>query len=178
MAESLVREILVGSATWEQDGCEISISEQQISVFEGQFRSAEQLDQFCHLMMQRTVGTGEMAAVGNMLLLRYSPFSAYIISRLLNLEDFNAEHRVSLTDVSHGKCALFVQGDSILNLFGEYCSTDLCGGRDRDYGMVKTRFIDYELTIWWNSNDEINLMINRSYALSFVDILHLLFIRR
>ena len=178
MAESLVREILVESAKWERDGREVSISERQDSVFEGHFRSDDEFNRFCKLVTHRDVGTGETALADTLLLLRYSPFSTYIVSEQLKLEDFNSAHRDQLTDVSHGKCVLCFQGDAILNLFADYCSTDLFSGQNDEFQMVKTRFIDYEITIWWNSDVEINLLIDRSYAQSFVDFLHLLFDQR
>lgn len=178
MPESLVQEILVDSVKWAQDGRELFISENQTSVFEVQFRTMEELDQFCHSIMQRNVGTGEMAIADNILLLRFSPFSTYIVWRQQKLENFKTEHQDHLTDITHGKCALVVQGDSVLDFLGDYCSTDILSVHDRNFGMIKTRFIDYELAIWWDSKDRINLMVDRSYALSFVEFLHSLFTRR
>lgn len=178
MAESLVREILVESARLERNGRAVSISERQSSVFEGHFRSDDELNRFCKLISHRNVGTGGVAVADTMLLLRYSPISTYMVSEELKLEDLNSAHREHFTDVSHGKCVLYAHGDAILNLFADYCSTDLFSGKNDEFRMVKTQFIDYELTIWWNSNDEINLLIDRSYAQSFVDFLHFLFYRR
>ncbi len=178
MPDSLVREILVDPVKWEQDGRELFISEQQTPVFEVQFGTMEELDQFCHSVIQRIVGTGEMAVADNMLLLRFSPFSTYVVWRHQKLENSETEHQDHLTDITHGKCVLTVQGDSVLKFFADYCSTDLLSAHDRNFGMIKTRFIDHELTIWWDSNDQINVMIDRSYALSFVDFLYSLFTRR
>ena len=178
MSESLVREILVGCAKWERDGREVSISERQDSVFEGHFRSDDEFNRFCKLVTHRNVGKGKTALADTLLLLRYSPFSTYIVSEQLKLEDFNSAHQDQLTDVSHGKCVICIQGNAILNLFADYCSTDLFAGQNDEFQMVKTRFIDYEITIWWNSDVEINLLIDRSYAQSFVDFLHLLFDQR
>lgn len=178
MPESLVQEILVDSVNWEQDGRELFISENQTSVFEVHFRTIEELDQFCHSIMRRNVGTGESAIADNVLLLRFSAFSTYIVSRQQKLENFKTEHQDHLTDITHGKCVLVVQGDSVLEFLGDYCSTDILSVHDRHFGMIKTRSIDYELAIWWDSKDRINLMIDRIYALSFVEFLHSLFTRR
>ncbi len=178
MADALVRETLAGSAKWEQDGRVLSMNEKPVSVFEGQFLRVSETDQFCRSVVRQNVSTGDMANSNDLLILRFSPFSIYLVTKQASLENINAEFRNRLTDVSHGKCMLSAAGDSVMDFLRDYCSEDPFASQSAERGMLKTRFIDYDLVIWWRSGNEANLLIDRSYALSFVDFLHSLFMRR
>ena len=120
----------------------------------------------------------QMAALNGIQLLRFSPYSAYVILEQQQLAKFTTEHRKNFFDISHGKCMLTIQGESILEIVGDYCPTDIFCNRISKNQMVKTRFIDYELVIWWHSNDKVNLLVDRSYLQSFVEFFRSLILRR
>ena len=178
MADRLVRETVLNSIDCERIGNDISIFEFPVFISEGQFRSKSELDHICHSITHFEIQPGQMATSNGIQLLRFSPFSAYVLSEKQQLADFGTEHRENFFDISHGKSMLTIQGESILEIIGDYCSTDIFCSRISQNKMVKTRFIDYELVIWWHSNDKVNLLVDRSYLQSFVEFFRSLLLRR
>ena len=178
MADHLVRETVLDFFECEKIGYGFSMIECPDSVFEGQFRRKNELDHLCHSIMHLDIQPGQMAASNGIQLLRFSPFSVYVILEQQHPDKFTTEHRKNFFDISHGKCMLTIQGDSILEIIGEYCSSDIFCSRISQNQMVKTRFIDYEFVIWWHSNDKVNLLVDRSYLQSFVDLFCSLMLRR
>ena len=178
MADHLIRETVLDFIEYEKVGYDISITECPVFVFEGQFRSKIELNHLCHSITQSDIQPGQMAASSGIQLLRFSPYSAYFILEQQQLAKFSTEHRKNFFDISHGKCMLTIQGESILEIVGDYCSTDIFCSRISKNQMVKTRFIDYELVIWWHSNDKVNLLIDRSHLQSFVEFFRSLLLRR
>lgn len=178
MADHLVRETVLDFIKSEKVGYDISIIECLVSVFEGQFRSKNELDHVCHSIMHLDIQPGQMVASNGIQLLRYSPFSVYVILEQQQPAEFGTEHQKNFFDISHGKCMLTIQGELILEIIGDYCSTDIFCSRISQNQMVKTRFIDYELVIWWHSNDKVNLLVDRSYLQSFVEFFRSLLLRR
>ncbi len=178
MADHLVRETVMDFIECEKVDYGISIAECPVFVFEGQFNSKNELDHMCHSIMHLDIEPGQMAASNGIQLLRYSPFSVYVISEQQQPVNFSTEHRNNFFDISHGKCMLTIQGELILEIIGDYCSTDIICNRISQNQMVKTRFIDYELVIWWHSNDKVNLLVDRSYVQSFVEFFRSLLLRR
>ena len=178
MADYLVRETVLDFIECEKVGYEISIIECPVIVFEGQFRNKSELDHVCHSITHLDVHPGQMAASNGIHLLRFSPFSLYVILEQQQPAKLSTEHRESFFDISHGKCMLIIQGESILEIIGDYCSADISSSRISQNQMVKTRFIDYELVIWWHSDDKVNLLVDRSYLQSFVEFFRSLFFRR
>ena len=178
MANCLVRETVLDFIECEKVGYDISIVECPVFVFEGQFRSKNELDHICHSITHLDIQPGQMAASNGILLLRFSPFSVYVLLEQQQLAEFSTEHRENFFDISHGKCMLTIQGELILESIGDYCSTDIFCSRVLQNQMVKTRFIDYELIFWWHRSDKVNLLIDRSYLQSFVEFIRSLILRR
>ena len=178
MADFLVRETVLDFIECEKVSNDISIIEDPVFVFEGQFRRKNELDHFCHSITQLDIQPGQMADSNGIQLLRFSPFSVYVLLEQSQLAEFSSEHRKNFFDISHGKCMLTMQGESILEIIGDYCSTDIFCSRISQNQMVKTRFINYELVIWWHSIDKVNILVDRSYLQSFVDFFRLLLLRR
>ena len=178
MADHLIRETVLDLIEYEKVGHDISITECPVFVFEGQFRSIIELNHLCHSITHLDIHPGQMAASSGIKLLRFSPYSAYVILEQNQLAKFSTEHRKNFFDISHGKCRLTIQGESILEIVGDYCSTDIFCSRISKNQMVKTRFIDYELVIWWHSNDKVKLLVDRSHLQSFVEFFCSLLLRR
>ncbi len=178
MVDRLVRETVLDFIECEKVGYDISIIECPVFVFEGQFRSKYELDHICHSITQLDIQPGQIAASNGIQILRFSPFSVYVILEQLQPAKFSTEHRKNFFDISHGKCMLTFQGVSILETIGDYCSTDIFCSRISQNQMVKTRFIDYELVVWWHSSDKVNLLVDRSCLQSFVEFFRSLLLRR
>lgn len=178
MVDRLVRETVLDFIECEKVGYDISIIEDPVFVFEGQFRIKNELDHICHSITQLDIQPGQMAASNGIQLLRFSPFSVYVILEQPQPAKFSTEYRKNFFDISHGKCMLTIQGESILETIGDYCSTDIFCSRISQNQMVKTRFIDYEIVIWWHSSDKVNLLVDRSYLQSFVEFFRSLLLRR
>ncbi len=178
MADYLVRETVFDFIECEMIGHGISIIECPVFVYEGQFRSKNELDHTCHSITHLDIQPGQMAASNGIQLLRFSPFSVYVVLEQQQPAKFSSEHRKKFFDISHGKCMLTIQGESILEIIGDYCSTDIFCNRISQNRVVKTRIIDYELVIWWHSNDKVNALVDRSYLQSFVEFFRSLLLRR
>ena len=177
MADRLVRETDLNSIDCERIGNDISIFDFPVFVLEGQFRSKSELDHICHSIMHLDIQPGQMATSNGIQLLRFSPFSVYVLLEQQQLAAFSTEHQKNFFDISHGKCMLIIQGESILEIIGDYCSTNIFCSRISQNQMVKTQFVDYELVIWWHSNDKVNLLVDRSYLQSFVEFFRSLLLR-
>ncbi len=178
MVDSLVRESVLDLIECDKVVYDISVVECPVFVFEGQFRSKNELDHICHSITHLEIQPGQMAASNGIQLLRFNPFSVYVILEQQQPAEFTTEHQKNFFDISHGKCMLTIQGESILEIVGDYCSADIFCSRISQNQMVKTRFIDYELVIWWHSNDKVNLLVDRSYLQSFVEFFRSLLLRR
>ena len=177
MVKQLVLEKVLEDTRWEQNGQVVSIVQEFATVLEGQFRNPDELDQFCLSALHTTVETGTHAVQNDLQCLRFSPFSIYLICEQNPLEDMYAQHPEILTDISHGKCLLEFQGAQALEFFSNYCSANLVGVDIQQCAVVKTLMIDYEVILWWSSNSQVRLLVDRSYAKSFIDFTHSLFIR-
>ena len=177
MFKQLVPEKAVEDTRWEQNGQVVSIAQKLPTVLEGQFRNPEELDQFCLSALHTTVEAGTHVVRNDVQCLRFSPFAIYLICEQNQLEDMYTRHSDRLTDMSHGKCMLEFQGAQALDFFSNYCSANLKSDDTQQRAVVKTRMIDYEVVLWWSSNSQVELLVDRSYAKSFLDFTHSLFIR-
>ena len=177
MVKQLVLEKVLEDTRWEQNGQVVSIVQKFATVLEGQFQNSDELDQFCLSALHTTVETGTHAVQNDVQCLRFSPFSIYLICEQNPLEDMYAQHPEILTDISHGKCLLEFQGAQVLVFLSNYCSANLKSDDTQQWAMVKSRMIDYEVLLWWSSNSQVRLLVDRSYAKSFIDFTHSLFIR-
>ena len=177
MVKQLGLEKVVEDTRWEQNGQDVSIVQKFPTVLEGQFRSPDELDQFCRSALHTTVETGTHVVRNDVQCLRFSPFAIYLICEQNPLEDMYARHPDKLTDMSHGKCLLEFQGAQVLEFLSNYCSANLMSDDTQQRAMVKTRMIDYEVLLWRSSDSQVELLVDRSYVKSFIDFTHSLFIR-
>ncbi len=162
--------------TWENDI--LSIREKPAMVLEWQFHAAAELDRFCHDTVGRHVDQGAFASTGNTVWLRFSPWAMYMVSQKPVQLDFNPESPGTGTDISHGKCLLTLQGASVLPFVGDYCSVDIFSDPTTRNKMAKTRFMEYEIVLWWTTETRLDLLVDRSYAQSFLEFVQSLLIRR
>ncbi len=178
MAEFLNVEKAVKDTSFDQDGRTILIDENQKFVVQGQFRSPQKLDEFCQSILPKTMEVGGVVILDDTAYLRFSPYAIYVVSDRMMLDDFAKEYQNNFTDLSHGKCMLIIRGNGVFDIFLDYSAADLMNYSGAGQSMVKTRFIDYEVVLWWAANDQIQLLIDRSYAQSFVDFLSSLIVRQ
>ena len=177
MASQVVLEKAVKDTRWEQNGQVFSIAQKLATVLEGQFQNSDELDQFCLSALHTTVETGTHSVQNDVQYLRFSPFAIYLICEQNQLADMYTRHPDKLTDISHGKCLLEFQGAQVLEFLSNYCSANLMSDDTQQRAMVKTRMIDYEVLLWWSSDSQVELLVDRSYVKSFIDFTHSLFIR-
>ncbi len=69
-------------------------------------------------------------------------------------------------DISHGEVVLRVSGPRALAFLAPYLAADL---PSPDCGTIRSRMSDYDLVLWWLSDQEVHVAVSRSFAQSFVD---------
>ncbi len=175
MPDTILFESAINNSRWEGDGCVLSVFERHASIVEGYFQSPQALDQFSQSKFGQIVETGTFAICGDAQILRFSPFSIYVVSRNTETDDQYSDQVNNLTDLSHGKCLLTFDGDQVLTFFRDYCLVDLMGENVPKQALIKTLFSDYEIVLWSFSEDHLDLLIDRSFAESFVDFVRMLF---
>lgn len=178
MADFMLPDKVINDSQWETNGRVLSVFEQHASTIEGHFRTSQALDEFCQSSFDQIVQSGTFAISKDCQLIRFSPFSIYIVSEMSELDHFWLEFPENFTEITHGKCLLSFQGDRVLAFFRSYCSIDLMGDSVPKQAIVKTLFVDYEILLWWFCDNHLELLIDRSFAQSFVDFVQTAFMRR
>ncbi len=113
---------------------------------------------------------GEMLANDKLRLIQLWPDAAYLFSEQAELPPITNEFENMITDISHGFCTIKLTGENALTFVNNYCSADLAQS-DITNQCLRTSLGHYQILIWWNNSDEVQLLVDRSYAHSLTDYL-------
>ncbi len=133
--------------------------------------ASHDLDCFSNSLFNQEIHFGEMLTDSKLRLIQLWPSAAYLLAEQPGLPDEANQFTNMITDISHGYCAVNLSGENALTFLGCYCSADL---QKATRQCLRTRLGHYPLLIWWDSITEFQLLVERSYAQSFIDYLNLL----
>ena len=158
---------------------EMSISEiVGARLFAIQTHTELELDVFCKATLQQAVAIGNFAIFESKTWLRYGPNILLIVASGLPADTRSIESSQYCTEVSHGKSLLTISGTNVREFFKDYCSADIGSFNANQYGLYKALFLDYKVLVWQDSKDILQVLMDRSYAHSFVRLLATLLQRR
>ena len=137
-----------------------------------QTRNQQEMDIFCNSKLGRTVVIGRFAISDSVTWLRYSPNALLIVMPGVLADTRGIESSQCCTEISHGKSLLTISGSDVRKFFRDYCSADIGSFNLNQPDLYKTLFLDYEILIWQESKQQLNLLVDRSYAYSFVRLMN------
>jgi sarcosine oxidase gamma subunit len=101
-------------------------------------------------------------------LLRLSPREALLLGGGESLPASLDAFAPWLTDIGHAYCELELSGAAVIDAVAAYTSVDpRRGGRARD--GLRCRLGHYAPALWWDNDDTLRFIIERSLAQSFAD---------
>lgn len=80
-------------------------------------------------------------------------------------------------DIGHGLTRLRLRGVEALHFLDQYTCADLHAIQVRRDRAARTRLNHYDCALWWPTTRDINILVDRSSAQSFVDHLRALSLR-
>lgn len=81
------------------------------------------------------------------------------------------------TDVGHGHSCLRLRGINALHFLANYTTADLRSYSIRNSATLRTKIGPYDALLWWDNTRDVHMMVDRSYAQSFVDHIRALALR-
>jgi hypothetical protein len=81
-----------------------------------------------------------------------------------------------LTDISHGYSQFRLGGEQAFDFTASYASVNIAALRDTS-ACRRCRLGQYTVILWWEDRQEIQLLLERSYAQSFTDYIDALIAR-
>lgn len=133
--------------------------------------ASHDLDQLSKSLFNQGIHFGEMIAADNLRLIQLWPRAAYLFSEQPELPTVATEFENMITDISHGFCTIKLTGQDALAFLNNYCSADLTQSDIIANQCLRTRLGHYQILIWWSTSSDLQILVNRSYAHSFVDYL-------
>ncbi|MFT5217940.1 MAG: heterotetrameric sarcosine oxidase gamma subunit [Planctomycetota bacterium] len=135
------------------------------------------LKRFSESLLNRAIRFGETIANDQLRLIQLWPDAAYLYSQQVELPAIASEYEKMITDISHGFCRIQLTGENALPFLNNYCSADLEQADINSNQCLRTSLGHYSIVIWWGSKSELQLLVDRSYAHSFIDFLNTLALR-
>lgn len=84
---------------------------------------------------------------------------------------------LNATDIGHGQSCLRLRGVNALHFLANYTVADLRSQPIRKAAVLRTKIGHYDALLWWDSTRDIHVLVDRSYAQSFVDYIRALALR-
>ena len=80
-------------------------------------------------------------------------------------------------DIGHGWTCLHLRGLNALHFLADYLSADPFSEQAQASGSLRTTLGHYDCVLWWVGDQDVSLVVTRSYAQSLVDFLRTLAVR-
>ena len=136
--------------------------------------ASHDLNGFCKNLFNQGIHFGEMIVADNLRLIQLRPRAAYLFSEQTELPAIASNFENMITDISHGFCTIKLTGQDALAFLNNYCAADLGQANIKANQCLRTNLGHYQILIWWDASYEVHLLVDRSYAHSFIDYLNAL----
>jgi hypothetical protein len=104
------------------------------------------------------------------------PHQAYLLADQATLPAQAGEFEHLLSDISHGYRQFRMGGEQAFDFVASYLSTDIAAQR-HVAACRRCRLGQYTPILWWDDQQDIRLLLERSYAQSFADYIDTLLAR-
>ncbi len=142
--------------------------------FRLEWRDDQFTKSFAGSLDRNLVPVGRILPCGDLTVLRSSPFALLAYSDTLDVDSL--AHRLealatssdsSLVDVSHGLVALEIAGERSRTVLDGFCPLDLSNLAFTEQSVLRTTIQGHTITMVNQGQDCLELIMDRSYALSF-----------
>jgi heterotetrameric sarcosine oxidase gamma subunit len=135
------------------------------------------LIQFSRQVFNQDIRPGEVITNQQSRLICVSPRSALLLSSDTQAHSSFSRFDAMATDVSHGYCELNLSGKNAKRFLNSYISADFDRTDTLKAGALRCLLGQYDLWLWWEDIEQIHLIVERSFSLSFVEYLKVLSLR-
>lgn len=113
---------------------------------------------------------GTWRETGGVLYLRYAPGTVLLCGP-------RPEGSFIAVEIGHGLTRFRLRGVEALHFLGHYTRADLHAAPVRRDQAIRTRLNHYHCALWWSTTRDVNILVERPLAQSFVDHLRQLCLR-
>lgn len=163
VTSDLTFELVDSPALWSiQGNRESSLSDFEIAVFG---KNAE---------------IGELLISEPLRLLRLWPHQSYLLTGQQPLPPSTQGFETLMTDITDAYCSFRIYGADASHFIANYLTANLTGnltGTDSDPACLRCRLGQYSLILWWHERQDLQLLLERSFAQSFADYIDTLLAR-
>jgi heterotetrameric sarcosine oxidase gamma subunit len=135
------------------------------------------LNQFSRQIFNQDIKSGEVITNQQSRLICVSPRNALLLSSDTQAHSSFPGFDAMATDVSHGYCELNLSGKNAKRFLNSYISADFDRTDTLKAGALRCLLGQYDLWLWWDDIEQIHLIVERSFSLSFVEYLKALSLR-
>lgn len=94
------------------------------------------------------------------------------------LEGQQDSHNLRIVDISHGLVHFRLRGIEALHMIADYSTVDLFAPPVRKSQAARTSINGHDCVVYWDSTRDVHVVLDRSLAQSFVDMIRELAVRR
>lgn len=179
MGEHFVRQPASNLSAVTSDRLDLVLKEEVFTeVWLLQFSNTKDVDDFSKALSYHKLEVGQWSEIEKISYLRFGPTSLNVVFDEQTLFVLNKAFKGCKTDISHGKSLFSLKGKNSLDFLQDYSISNLSGLYTEDRVLVKSNIIDYPTMLWRKESDCMNLLIDRSYAQSFIEFYQSLVLRR
>ena len=162
-----------------QNSCRLELpviahnASESLEILSIQSNREHDVSEFCHSLFGIELGFGEMLGNNQLRAIRHWPHKVYVISEDSQIPQIESAYAGLITDISDAYCKLTLSGKTALLFLGQSCPLEFRSNVHLKK-TVKTLCGKYPIIVWWDSDVELKLLIERSLSQSFRDYLTLL----